>query len=938
MRATRLLVPLLGFALVGGFITVGETVAPAPSAVAAGTPLYPNLKTLPPRDVRFDRTDTSADGSGVLENVLRFSNTVLNTGEGALSVYSKIDPTTKSGTAYQRVFDTGGGYTDFNVGSMDFHDVHNHYHYDNWGSYQLWAKADYDGWVSSGRGAPPPGAIKKVGTKTTSCIVDEEFQATYSNTPYPGVYPWTGCMPDSTGVLREGLSPGWGDTYDYYRYEQWFNLGQGTLPDGDYVIRSVSDPTNKVYESANKNDSSREGERDNEAITPIRITGGKLVDLANPTGTITLNRVDATTASPTVSVAAYGRDDVSGVDTFQLSNNGTTWSSPFTFSSSDSTPVTVSWSLTGTATGGTAATGTKTVYARFHDRAGRYSTAIVTDSINYTGTASAPAPTDAYGKAVVADGATGYWRLGETTGTTALNSVSGGTAGAYLNGVSQGQTSLVPSVSDKSAKFDGSNDSISIPFNPGVDASTAVSVEAWIRPTALPAAGQWATVTTKPESFSLQFYGDQIEFTIMQNGVRQRARAASGTITAGKTYHLVGTYDGQNEKLYVNGKLVPMRALTGAITQNPNGFNIGSWDGTSEYFNGSIDEVAVYKTGLSASQVSAHYTTGTTSTGTADTTAPSAPGSLTATATSASRINLSWTASTDNVGVSGYKIFRNGSGSPLTTVGASTLSYADTTASPSTTYTYQVTAFDAAGNESTQASASATTPAETTTPPPSGYAAAVLSDGATGYWRLGEASGTTAANAVSGGSAGTYKNSPTLGQPSLLPGDAANTSVRFNGTSQSVAIPFNAGVDASTAVTVEAWIKPNALPATGRWASVATKPESFTLQFSGDQLEFTIIQNGVRQRMRAPSGTIVAGQVYHVIGTYDGKQSKLYVNGKLVPARTLTGAISQNPQGFNIGSWDGASEFFNGWIDDVAVYKSALTQTQVNNHYALGRP
>ena len=50
-----------------------------------------------------------------------------------------------------------------------------------------------------------------------------------------------------------------------------------------------------------------------------------------------------------------------------------------------------------------------------------------------------------------------------------------------------------------------------------------------------------------------------------------------------------------------------------------------------------------------------------------DTTKPSKPAGLTATAVSSSQINLSWTASTDNVGVTGYRIYRGG-----TQVGAST--------------------------------------------------------------------------------------------------------------------------------------------------------------------------------------------------------------------------------------------------------------------------
>ena len=93
-----------------------------------------------------------------------------------------------------------------------------------------------------------------------------------------------------------------------------------------------------------------------------------------------------------------------------------------------------------------------------------------------------------------------------------------------------------------------------------------------------------------------------------------------------------------------------------------------------------------------------------------DTTPPSTPTGLTATATSPTSIKLAWTASTDNVGVTGYRIFRGGS--LLTTVAASALSYVDNSVSPSTTYSYTVQATDAAGNFSGQSSsASATTPA-----------------------------------------------------------------------------------------------------------------------------------------------------------------------------------------------------------------------------------
>src|SRR5262245_37606940 len=50
-----------------------------------------------------------------------------------------------------------------------------------------------------------------------------------------------------------------------------------------------------------------------------------------------------------------------------------------------------------------------------------------------------------------------------------------------------------------------------------------------------------------------------------------------------------------------------------------------------------------------------------------DTTAPTIPGTPTATAINSTRIDLTWAASTDAVGVTGYRIFRNGSATALAT-------------------------------------------------------------------------------------------------------------------------------------------------------------------------------------------------------------------------------------------------------------------------------
>ena len=101
----------------------------------------------------------------------------------------------------------------------------------------------------------------------------------------------------------------------------------------------------------------------------------------------------------------------------------------------------------------------------------------------------------------------------------------------------------------------------------------------------------------------------------------------------------------------------------------------------------------------------------------ADTTAPTVPTGVTATAQSSTQIALSWQASTDaGTGVAGYHVFRNGGAAPLATV--TSTNFADTGLTPATRYSYTVSAYDRASpaNESApSAPAAATTQASAPT-------------------------------------------------------------------------------------------------------------------------------------------------------------------------------------------------------------------------------
>src|SRR5262249_11094024 len=108
---------------------------------------------------------------------------------------------------------------------------------------------------------------------------------------------------------------------------------------------------------------------------------------------------------------------------------------------------------------------------------------------------------------------------------------------------------------------------------------------------------------------------------------------------------------------------------------------------------------------------------------TPDATAPSAPGTLGATASGSSQINLAWRPATDNVAGTSYLVERCLSASctfaQITTTTSATTTFNDTGLSANTGYSYRVRATDAAGNlgaYSNIAAATTTQSADTTAP------------------------------------------------------------------------------------------------------------------------------------------------------------------------------------------------------------------------------
>jgi hypothetical protein len=150
----------------------------------------------------------------------------------------------------------------------------------------------------------------------------------------------------------------------------------------------------------------------------------------------------------------------------------------------------------------------------------------------------------------------------------------------------------------------------------------------------------------------------------------------------------------------------------------------------------------------------------------------------------------------------------------------------------------------------------------------------------------------------------------------------------FDGTSARVTVPNASSLQLTTGMTLEAWVNPTAV--TGAWRDVVYKGND------DYYLEATSPDGGVP----AAGGTfsnyplygiaVLAPNIWtHLAVTYDGATLRLYVNGTQVAARAQTGLIQTSTNPLSVGGDSIYGQFFQGAIDEVRVYNTALTPAQV---------
>lgn len=209
--------------------------------------------------------------------------------------------------------------------------------------------------------------------------------------------------------------------------------------------------------------------------------------------------------------------------------------------------------------------------------------------------------------------------------------------------------------------------------------------------------------------------------------------------------------------------------------------------------------------------------------------------------------------------------------------------------------------------------------------------------GTAAYWKLDENGGTLFDDSV-GSRDATFVGS---GAPGYAAGQV-NGAVDFNGLDQSLR---TAGTSNPTrGITVMAWINPDDL--SGRDRGILSKKGAFVLEVEsvGSELSFTIINGRSFKEFEPdafPGEDIPTGRWTHVAATFDGSAVTLYINGVAVSREaSVLKALGKSAKPYVIG-WTshtafGIDRYFDGRIDEVAVFDRALTPQEVRQLYEAG--
>ena len=225
------------------------------------------------------------------------------------------------------------------------------------------------------------------------------------------------------------------------------------------------------------------------------------------------------------------------------------------------------------------------------------------------------------------------------------------------------------------------------------------------------------------------------------------------------------------------------------------------------------------------------------------------------------------------------------------------------------------------------------------------YSATILADGPIGYWRLGESQTTGIATDVSGsGRDGTYTRTVVSGVPGAIVGDP-DTAATFDGLTSGVNVPAlgTDGFNLMNSFSLEAWVinqgQGTLNPASSGLGRIVSRgwPGMFGYGWgilASNGMRFTTF--GVKDFDSSLTVVPQDGAWHYVVVVFDSTDTaNFFLDGVQTDAISDVNPVKTTALDLWIGRnpASSAEEFFNGNIDEVAVYNFELSSDQIAAHY-----
>ena len=177
---------------------------------------------------------------------------------------------------------------------------------------------------------------------------------------------------------------------------------------------------------------------------------------------------------------------------------------------------------------------------------------------------------------------------------------------------------------------------------------------------------------------------------------------------------------------------------------------------------------------------------------------------------------------------------------------------------------------------------------------------------------------------VIGGNDGTFNSSPTW-----------NSSGYFDFNGYRSTHGNDSSLDLTSAITLSCWFNADDTSGFKCWMGKGQN-QTYMIFFNGSKIRMRIGGNLTANAIDS-SSDYTTGTWTNVVGTYDGSNMKIYINGSLDQTKARSGTIPTNSANLGIGH-DGANSLtFDGKIAASSIYNRALTLSEVQQNFNAQR-